>query len=192
MLRVCTGEYSLAPGLIFNEDEHTYFYKGKKFNGVTGKISKRLGLNYSADNIMENRCEGGSYIHKWVSDWIRNGDFNTVHPDAVWIKQGLERKYAGPEEYVAYSEVLVSDGIGTSSAIDILIRRPDGSFDILDIKTGAVKTEYLSWQLGVYKYFLSLAGLKVTNCWCTASKDRMFYKILPRSEDDVKKLLYGK
>lgn len=192
MLITGTGNLSLAPGVVFNEAAHTYFCKGKKFNGVTGRISRHLGLKYTDDAFMKERCDNGSNIHKWVSDWIVTSKFQTVHPDAVWIKKALESRYNGPEEYIAYSEVLVSDGIGTSSAIDVLIKNPAGTCDILDIKTGAVKPDYLAWQLGIYKYFLSLQGLEVNNCWCIASKDKMFYKILPRGTDDVKKLLYGK
>lgn len=180
---------NLAPGVQFNETEHTYFRNGKQLNGVTGKISKHLGLKYSGDMVAEY-CESGSYLHSWIQDWINKGTLETVHPDAVYVTEALKKKYSGDETYVCYSEVLVTDNKGISSAVDVMVVRPDGSLDLFDIKSGAVKPDYLSLQLGCYAYFCSLAGRKVNACYCLASKDHMTYRIKPRSEEDIKKLLY--
>ena len=180
---------NLAPGVQFNELEHTYYKAGKKLNGVTGRISSRMGLSYGGE-IVKEYCEAGSYLHSWVQEWINTGKLSSVHPDAVYVKQALEKKYAGEEQFICFSEVLVTDNIGTSSAVDILVLRPDGKLDLFDIKTGAVKPEYLGWQLGCYAYFCNLAGYEVNSCWCIASRDHMLYKIKPRSAEDIKVLLY--
>lgn len=182
-------QINLAPGVTFNEALHEYYKSGKKLSGVTGRIGKRLGLSYGGEAV-KNACEQGSYLHGWIQEWINTGKLNSVHPDAVYVKDALEKKYSGEERFVCYSEVLVTDNIGTSSAIDIMVLRPDNTLDIYDIKTGVVKPDYLSWQLGCYAYFCSLMNYKVHRCYCIASRDHMIYSIKPRSEEDIKNLLY--
>lgn len=183
-------QINLAPGVQFDEAEHTYTKSGKQLSGVTGRISARLGLKYGGE-VVKEKCEAGAYLHKWIQDWINSGSLSSVHPDAVFVKNALEDKYKGDEKYICYSEVLVTDSIGTSSAVDIMVLRPDGTLDLYDIKSGAVKPEYLAWQLGTYAYFCSLMGYKVHACYCAAAKDHLIYRIKPRGTEDIKTLLYG-
>ena len=192
MLSVGHGRLSLAPGLNFNEALHMYTLNGMTLSGVTKKVSEKLHLDYGkAGNLISDRCSEGSNIHGWVQHWIDTGKMDCVHPGALWVKSELEKRYAKDGIAVARSEVLVSDLKQYASAIDLLIEQ-DGVYDILDIKTGKFKPEYLSWQLGIYRYFLLLQGKEVRKCWCVCVHDRMMYRVEPRSFEDVKELLYGK
>lgn len=183
-------QINLAPGVQFDEAEHKYSKSGVSLTGVTGRISSRLGLKYGGE-VVKEKCEAGAFLHKWIQDWINTGKLSTVHPDAVFIKKALEKRYDGDDRYICYSEVLVTDSIGTSSAVDVMVVRPDGTLDLFDIKSGAVKPEYLAWQLGTYAYFCSLAKYEVHGCYCIAAKDHQIYKIKPREPSDIKALLYG-
>lgn len=192
MLSVGHGRLSLAPGLSFNEALHEYSLNGIKFEGVTRKIGEKLGLDYSkATGIIEGRTDEGSNIHKWVQEWIDTGSMTCVHPGARWVKSALELKYIKGTAAVLRSEVLVSDLKHYASAIDLLVEQ-DGVYDILDIKSGRFKPEYLAWQLGCYKWFLSLQGKEVRKCMCVCVHDKMIYNVRPRSFEDIEELLYGK
>ena len=182
-------EINLAGGVTFNEAKHEYYRNGKTLSGVTGRICRRMNLEYGG-SLAGEACASGSHIHAKVQEWINSSVLNSVHPDVVWIAKALENKYKGEERYTAYSEVLVTDGMGIASAIDVLVVRPDGKLDLFDIKTGSVKPEYLAWQLGVYSYFCLLENKEVNRCFCLASKDHLVYNIKARSVEDVKNLLY--
>ena len=192
MLSVGHGRISLAPGLSFNEALHEYTLNGVRFEGVTRRIAQKLRLDYGkAGDMLEGRCGEGSNIHGWVQEWIDTGRMSTVHPGALWVRDALEKRYADGGIAVARSEVLVSDLRHYASAIDLLVEQ-DGVYDILDIKSGKFKPEYLAWQLGCYKWFLSLQGKEVRRCYCVCVHDKMFYRVAPRASEDIVELLYGK
>lgn len=192
MLYVGRGRKSFAPGVSFNEVLHEYSVHGRKLSGVTRKICERMKLNFKdAENLVVERCDEGSQVHKWIQDWIDTGKFDTIHPGAKWIHDELIRRYGSVDiRALAMSEVLVYDLKDYASAVDIIVEHDD-VYDLYDIKTGACKLDYLAFQLGCYKWFLELQGKQVGKCYCICVKDRMFYKILPRSSEDIKVLLYG-
>lgn len=192
MLIVGKGRVSFAPGVSFNEMLHEYHYKGKQLSGVTRKICERMKLNFKdAENQVIERCDEGSQVHAWIQNWIDTGVFDTIHPGAKWVHDELTRRYSSPDLHaVAMSEVLVWDLKDYASAVDIIVEH-DGIYDLYDIKTGAFKPEYLAWQLGIYKTWLELQGKLVDRTMCVCVKDRLFYKVLPRSFNDVSSLLYG-
>lgn len=191
MLYVGRGRKSFAPGVSFNEALHEYTLHGKRLSGVTKKICNKLKLNYSeAGDLVAERCDEGSQVHKWIQEWIETGRFNTVHPGAKWVHDELIRRYCDDSvEALAMSEVLVYDLAQYASAVDIIVEH-GGIYDLYDIKTGKFKPDYLAWQLGIYKAWLELQGKTVGKCYCICVKDKMFYKVLPRSFEDVKVLLY--
>lgn len=192
MLVVGKGRVSYAPGVSFNEMLHEYHYKGKQLSGVTRKICERMKLNFKdAENQVVERCDEGSQVHAWIQEYLNTGVMTTVHPKALWVKQELCHRYSKSDvKALAMSEVLVSDFGKYASAVDIIVEH-DGIYDLYDIKTGAFKPEYLAWQLGIYKTWLEGQGKTVGKCYCICTKDEMFYKVLPRSAEDVKALLYG-
>ena len=192
MLFTGFGRISLADGVSFDEESHEYRLNGMRLSGVTGKISERLGLRYDeSGGMLEGKCGEGTNIHRWVQEWIDTGTMRAVHPGARWVKDALETRYLGPIVGTARSEVLVTDGSRYASAIDIVVEH-DGAYDIYDIKTGKFNPEYLAWQLGCYRWFLTLRGLEVRRCMCLCVRDRMAYNVRPRGAADIRSLLYGK
>lgn len=192
MLYVGQGRKSFAPEVSFDEVLHEYHYHGRKLSGVTHKICERMKLNFrEAEDLVSERCDEGSQVHKWIQDWIDTGKFDTIHPGAKWVHDELIRRYSAADiNALAMSEVLVWDLKDYASAVDIVVKHDD-VYDLYDIKTGRCKLDYLAFQLGCYKWFLELQGKQVGKCACICVHDKMVYRVLPRSMEDVQILLYG-
>jgi hypothetical protein len=179
---------NLAPGVEFNEEKHEYYYRGRKLSGVTGLISKRLGLRMPAEFVEEHRLEG-VHIHQAIQKWIDTGDPGSVHPGVRWIMESWDDSPA----IATNSEVLVSDRKQYASSVDILVERKDGLLDIYDIKKGVFRRDYATWQLSIYKYFIEqFAERKVNRCCCVCVRDKQYYDVYPKAFDQVEELLYGK
>ena len=178
----------IVDGLHFYSEKHEYFYKGTKLSGVTGLIGKRLNKNFETTFVEEGRAQG-SHVHDAIEAFILTGRKTSVHPDARWAMHELE----GLQEkgHKLYSEVLVSDYDKYASAIDILdVVNGNNDVFIFDTKAGNFNREYVSWQLGIYKYFLETTSLfRVKRCYCLSTKDHDIYPIIPRDEEDVIGLL---
>jgi len=180
---------NLAPGVTFDEVKHEYWYKGKKLSGITGTVSKKLGLKYNGDFVGEH-TEEGIHVHKAVQRWIETGSPESVHPGVQWLVETFRKQY--PEGEI-YSEVLVSDFSQYASAVDIILRT-DSGLVLFDIKKGVFKRDYVTWQLSIYKKFIegqTHAGYPVDGCVCICLKDKEYYPIFSKSDEDVEKLLYG-
>jgi len=176
---------NLAPGVSFDEGKHEYWYKGKQLSGITGLVSKKLGLKYSNAFVREH-AEEGIHIHKAVQKWIQTGNSDSVHPGVQWITT-----FMAFSRTRFYSEILVSDFMQYASAVDI-IETVNDEFFLYDIKKGRFNREYVTWQLSVYKYFIEkFTGFQVAKLFCLAIKDKEIYPIFPKKFEDVEKLLYG-
>jgi hypothetical protein len=180
----------LAPGVEFFADKHEYWYKGKQLSGVTGLISKKLGLKMPQEFVEEHQ-EEGIHVHKAVQKWIETGDPESIHPGVRWLIESWDEG-ALPGALAAHSEVLVSDFKQYASAVDIVQEMSGNSLVIYDLKKGLFKREYVTLQLSIYKYLIEkYAGRKVVSCICICMKDREYYDIFPKSHEQVEKLLYG-
>jgi len=183
---------NLAPGVTFDEAKHEYWYKGKKLSGITGMVSKKLGLKYNSDFVGEH-TEEGIHAHKAVQRWIETGSPESVHPGVQWLVETFRKQY--PEGEI-YSEVLVSDFNQYASAVDIILNTGSGLI-LFDIKKGVFKRDYVTWQLSIYKRFIELPyvsrgeGYLVKDCVCICLKDKEYYPIFAKSDEEVSKLLYG-
>jgi hypothetical protein len=183
---------TFAQGVEFMEDKHEYWYKGKQLSGITGLITKKLGLKMPQEFVEEHQMEG-IHVHKAVQKWIETGDPESVHPGVNWITSTIKGEMGiGPY----FSEVLVSDLKQYASSVDIVVatlpplRR---HIAICDIKKGRFHRGYVSWQLGVYKYLIETnTDYIVENCVCICVKDKEYYDIFPKTREQVEKLLYGK
>jgi hypothetical protein len=183
-----------APGVEFFEDKHEYYYKGKKLSGVTGLIAKKLGLKMPEEFVGEHRDEG-LHVHHAIQRWITTGNPDSIHPGVKWLTERLYDTYNRlvDEPSTLFSEVLVSDLKQYASAVDIVAVLPNGVVQIYDIKKGIFKRDYVSWQLGIYKYFIeTYSEYTVKDCTCACMKDQEMYPIFPKSKEDVEKLLYAK
>ena len=180
---------NLAPGATFDEEKHEYWYKGKQLSGITGLISKKLGLKYSNAFVSEH-AEEGIHIHKAVQKWVETGNSESVHPGVQWVIEQLRYH----DQF--YSEVLISDLKQYASAVDLIYdfaEQTSGNLHIFDIKKGKFNREYVTWQLSIYKYFIEKAAkYSVTKCACICIKDKEIYPIFPKSSGEVEKLLYGR
>jgi hypothetical protein len=176
---------TLARGVEFDEPKHEYWYEGRQLSGVTGLISKKLGLKMHQEFVEEHRLEG-IHVHKAASKWVETGDPESVHTGVRWLTETFPAAQGA-----VYSEVLVTDFKQYASAVDIVQETPEGSLVIYDIKKGLFKREYVTWQLSIYKYFIEkYAGRKVTSCVCICMKDREYYDIFPVDDVKVEGLLY--
>jgi hypothetical protein len=184
----------LAKGVEFDADKHEYWHRGQRLSGVTGLISKKLGLKMPQEFVEEHRLEG-IHVHRAVQKWIETGDPESVHSGVTWLIDTL------PNRNILFSEVLVSDFKQYASAVDIIQTYPPRKgfevgegfeVSIYDIKKGVFKREYVTWQLSIYKYFIEKYVKKqVGECVCICMKDREYYKIFPKPFEQVEKLLYG-
>jgi hypothetical protein len=187
----------LAPHVEFIEDKHEYWYKGNRLSGVTGLISRTLGIKTPEDFMEEHRMEG-VHVHKAVQKWIETGDPESVHPGVKWLTETFCLETGTVFDAITgkpgntYSEVLVTDFDRYASAVDIVANH-DFGYSIYDIKKGLFKREYVTWQLSIYKYFIeTYAKRTVRNCVCICLKDREYYDIFPKPHEQVERLLYGK
>ena len=190
----------LAPGVTFDEAKHEYWHKGKKLSGITGMVSKKLGLKYDNAFVSEH-AEEGIHVHKAIQRWIEAGNPESVHPGVQWLVNTFEsqecfkRKEDSPRFWETFSEVLVSDKKQYASAVDIVCDFGIGLKEGLvlwDIKKGVFKREYVTWQLSVYKYLIEkFTNFWVHDCICACLKDKEYYPIFPKPAGEVEKLLYG-
>jgi hypothetical protein len=185
------GRGQLAyPGLKLDKERHEYTYNGHKLSGVTGAIGARMGKAFPADYVEEHRTQG-SHVHDAIEAYLRTGIETSVHPAVRWAVEQIKGWEAWG--YLLFSETLITDRKMYASAIDILAISPGGELYLFDTKAGNFMRESVSWQLGIYKYFLhGMTGWYADRCYCLSTKDADIYPIVPRSEADVKKLLYGK
>ena len=189
------GSMSLAPGVSFDEAKHEYWYRGRQLSGVTGLISKKLGLHYDNAFVSEH-AEEGIHVHKAIQEFINTGRTESVHPGVRWLidrwcHDGSRVDASLILGFHKYSEVLVSDFKQYASAIDIVEEAPDGTMRIYDIKNGKMNRQYVTWQLSIYKYFIEKRGSTVGECLCISLRDQDVYKIFPKSAEEVERFLYG-
>lgn len=141
-------ELTLCP-VLFNEVEHTYTYEGKTLSGITSIIHKLIFPDlYSgvSQSTLAQAAERGTRLHNfvqlYVSDMLNEDDKKELQP-FIDATKGIG--------WIA-SEYLVSDLQTVASSID-LVGNESGNLCLYDLKTTAVlNTEYLRWQLSVYKY----------------------------------------
>ena len=183
----------LRDDIEFNEEKHTYCFRGKQLRGVTALISKRLRKKYSEASLalMEAR-EYGKRFHKEVEEFLMLGK-ESSDPGVNWLNEIL--RLFPRNEWAVRCEMLVSNFTCTASAIDIVLYRPteDGRrfrAIIFDIKTGTFCREYCSWQLGFYKWFLEIEGdFIVEDAYVISKKDARLYRIVPVSQDRCESIL---
>jgi hypothetical protein len=188
--RVSGGGLILAPGVSFDAEAHEYRYRGRQLSGVTGTINAYMGRRFPAEWVEEHRLEG-VHVHQAVSRWLNREDPQSVHPGVLWVTRTLGGSFTGTP-FSVHSEVLVSDRERYASAVDIVGLCTDGLLELYDIKKGRIDREYVSWQLGVYKYLIEAYTVYRVRC-CTgiSLSDQDYYPIIPKNRDAVRRLLYG-
>lgn len=138
--------------LTFDENTHTYCYKGKILKSVTTLLSE-VGISPSYDSVNEELLtkskDRGNKIHKDIENFIKKGivaDTKELHNFINFITDN-DYGIIGCE-YIVFSEV---DGI--AGKVDLLLIDKEGNIVICDIKTTSIiHVDSVSWQLSIYDY----------------------------------------
>ena len=176
--------------VVFNEEEHSYWYNGKELHGVTSAICKLMGKSFPDNDAVKVATLYGKDVHKDSENWIKDKREPSTE-SGKWIVSYLtELKESKGVEYFE-AELLVSDFIGTASSIDIVAFLPDNKAILFDIKTtSAFDREYCSLQLSVYKrLFEEIYGRTVDSMFVLGTKSRRAFRIIEKPSVKVDKIL---
>lgn len=184
--------------VIFNEEEHTYWYQGKELHGVTGAIGRIMGKKFPDTDTVMVATLYGSTVHKEIENyfnkhdlWFNDSELSTEGAD--WIVDTLKDfcSYVTEQPMNIECEVMVSDFEGTASKVDIVLRTRDNKAYLFDIKTTShFDRPYCSLQLSVYKkLFEACYGMKVEGLYVLATKAKRRFKIIEQPAEKVDKIL---
>lgn len=180
--------------VIFNEEEHSYWYNGKELHGVTGAIGKMLGKKFPDTDTVKLATIYGHDVHSEVEHYFNDGRKDLSSDSAKWVVETMEHwgdKLLKDRVEEIRSEVMVSDFEGTASKIDLVLRTFEGNAILFDIKTTSTfNREYCSLQLSAYKkLYEQNYGRNVTGLFVLGTKSRRAFRIIEQSSSKVDKIL---
>jgi hypothetical protein len=180
--------------VIFNEEEHSYWYNGKALHGVTGAIGKMLGKNFPDTDTVKIATLYGHDVHSEVEHYFNDGRKDLSSEGAKWVVDTMEHwgdKLFGDRVEEIKSEVMVSDFEGTASKVDLVLRTLSGNDVLFDIKTTSTfNREYCSLQLSVYKkLYEHNYNRNVTGLFVLGTKSRRAFRIIEQPSSKVDKIL---
>ena len=148
-------------GVVFDEAAHTYTLNGKRLQGITGMIGRRLFPDMYrgvSDDVLKRAAAYGSKVHKACEDFDGVGEY-VFGDDDLDLRDDLlayVNVKAMHDLVHEASEYIVTDGEHFASCIDKVYFK-DGVYDLADIKTtSTLHKEYVSWQLSIYAYLFEL------------------------------------
>lgn len=179
----------------FHEENHKYYYDGEAVLSTT-QAMEAVGLRKPLPDteFIRNRAQFGTYVHKEIEDFEREGKRPLSAEGRFWVKYGHPLADAWEVEVMFGN----ADFAGTCDAIG---RNADGSIILVDHKTGQVDEDLVSWQLSIYYRGLVFAGLIPENapvslvCYDAKGDDGRFIDIEMKSDeefDDFLSALRGK
>lgn len=178
-------------GVVFNEENHTYFLGDKQLSGITGMIKRQLFPDKYKDvpkYILERAADRGTRVHH-ECQFVDTTGFEPESQEAM--NYLLLRTGAGYNALA--NEYTVSDGEYFASNIDCVWEKNE-TIALVDVKTTyALDEEYLAWQLSIYAYFFELLNphLKVDalfGVWLYNEKSELI-PLVRKSDVEVKRLL---
>lgn len=180
--------------VIFNEEEHSYWYNGKELHGVTGAIGKMLGKSFPDNDTVMIATMYGKDIHSEVEHYFNDGRKELSSEGAKWVVDTMERwgeKLFCDRVEEIKSEVMVSDFEGTASKIDLVLRTLSGNDILFDIKTTSkFDREYCSLQLSAYKeLYEQNYNRNVTGLYVLGTKSQRAFRIIEQPWSKVYKIL---
>jgi hypothetical protein len=180
--------------VIFNEEEHSYWYNGKALHGVTGAIGKMLGKSFPDTDTVKIATLYGHDVHSEVEHYFNDGRKDLSSEGAKWVVETMEHwgdKLFGDRVEEIKSEVMVSDFEGTASKVDLVLRTFSGNDVLFDIKTTSTfNREYCSLQLSVYKkLYEQNYDRNVTGLFVLGTKSRRAFRIIEQPSSKVDKIL---
>jgi hypothetical protein len=180
--------------VIFNEEEHSYWYNGKELRGVTGAIGKMLGKSFPDTDTVKIATLYGHDVHSEVEHYFNDGRKDLSSEGAKWVVETMEhwgdKLFLDRVEEIK-SEVMVSDFEGTASKVDLVLRTLSGNDVLFDIKTTSTfNREYCSLQLSVYKkLYEQNYDRNVTGLFVLGTKSRRAFRIIEQPSSKVDKIL---
>ena len=180
--------------VIFNEEEHSYWYNGKELHGLTGVIGKMLGKNFPDTDTVKIATLYGHDVHSEVEYYFNDGRKDLSSEGAKWVVETMEhwgdKLFCDRVEEIK-SEVMVSDFEGTASKVDLVLRTLSGNDVLFDIKTTSTfNREYCSLQLSVYKkLYEQNYNRNVTGLFVLGTKSRRAFRIIEQPSSKVDKIL---
>lgn len=184
--------------VIFDEENHRYFYNGVELHGVTGAIGKLMGKSFPDTDTVKLATMYGSDVHKDVENYFNKHDFyfndtKLSSEGAEWVVNELKDFCNNIQAFLSgiECEVMVSDFEGTASKVDIVVLSRDNRAWLFDIKTTSrFDRPYCSLQLSVYKkLFEACYGMKVEGLYVLATKMKRKFRILEQEESKIRKVL---
>ena len=137
-------------GVVFNEQDHTYFLGEKQLQGITSTLVHRVYPheydNVSQEKLME-RAEYGHKVHDMLEFCITNG-LDSEMPEWTMFKQIVQEH----ELQIVRCEYIVTDFEHYASPIDVVLMREDGKIVLGDIKT--------NWKAPIEKGTVQLSWYK--------------------------------
>ena len=182
--------------VIFDEENHKYFYNGKELHGCTGAIGKIMGKNFPDTDTIKIAAMYGNDVHKDVENYFNQhgfyfNDTKLSSEAAKWVVEELRDFCNNVSVSGIECEVMISDFIGTASKVDVVVRSRDNRAWLFDIKTTSTfDRPYCSLQLSVYKkLFEDNYGMKVEGLYVLATKMKRKFRILEQEESKIQKIL---
>ena len=182
--------------VIFDEENHRYFYNGVELHGVTGALGKVMGKNFPDTDTIKVAAMYGSDVHKDVENYFNQhgccfNDTELSSEAAKWVVKELKDFCNNVSVSGIECEVMVSDFTGTASKIDVVVRSKDNRAWLFDIKTTSTfDRPYCSLQLSIYKkLFEDNYGMKVEGLYVLATKLKRKFRILEQEESKIQKIL---
>ncbi len=180
--------------VIFNEEEHSYWYNGVELHGITGAIGKMLGKKFPDTDTVKLATIYGHDVHSEVEHYFNDGRKDLSSDSAKWVVETMEHwgdKLLKDRVEEIRSEVMVSDFEGTASKIDLVLRTFEGNAVLFDIKTTSTfNREYCSLQLSAYKkLYEQNYGRNVTGLFVLGTKSRRAFRIIEQPSSKVDKIL---
>ena len=176
--------------VVFNEEEHTYWYQGRELHGVTGAIRKLMGKEFPDTDTVKLATIYGKDVHSESEMWIKEGRLPSTKA-GQWLIDYLKH-FKEINNVVRYeAELKVSDFIGTASCIDIVAHLPDNKAVLFDIKTTSTfNRPYCSLQLSVYKkLYEANYGGTVCGLFVLGTKSQRVFRIIEQPDVKVDKIL---
>jgi regulator of replication initiation timing len=175
--------------VIFDEESHTYMYKGLPLSGITSVIKHQLfGDKYSGvdADVLAKARERGDIVHSTIQV-----NDNLGFDDGSEMYATYQKLLKSKDLRRLQNEYLVSDLEYYASSIDLVTE----DLSLVDFKTTAtLDKEYLSWQLSIYKYLFEFQNptLKVNKLyaiWLPKKGKAKIVEIKAKPIEDVLALL---
>lgn len=159
-----------ANGVVFREEDHTYWLGENELSGITSIINRYL-FQRKYENvppaILEKARIRGSEVHEQLEEgFLFDGQiFGTPRPEFLAYQQ-LAKDMKLDQTASEYLVSCIDEGI--ASKIDCVLKVDEKTVDLADYKTTyKLDKEYLSWQLSMYRHLFEMQnpGIKVRNLY---------------------------